>query len=506
MINVSGQTFTANDMKDALTCAVKIKVSHEVKKKVEQSNKTLCELLKKGEKFYGVNTGFGALSQITIDSQDQKLLQLNLVRSHCAGVGKPFDASIVRLTMLLKIINLCMGYSGVSWNVVDKLCSFLNHDILPIVPSKGSVGASGDLAPLSHIALALIGEGDVCYQNNVGSSKKVMKELKIEPLTLGPKEGISLINGTQVSTALAVKAVIELEHVLKVADAAGAMSNEVCLFSRNVFTSDIHKLKKHGGQRDSAKNIWKLLKDSEIVASHLDCDEVQDPYSFRCIPQVHGASREIFSSMRNIIENEVNSLSDNPVVFPKKSKIKSTGHFHGEIVGLAMDSLSIAASEIGAVSERRIARMMEGVNNAIPKFFATNPGKESGYMLAQVTAAALASENKTLAFPASVDSIPTSAGQEDFVAMSSWAGRKLLNIIDNVKSILAIEFLIAARGYEFHNPLKSGAGTKVIINVINKVLKKKENDHVLTDDINQVISLINSENFKKTIVSKLNLL
>ncbi len=498
-LSISNSFLHTSDLKSFLDVPGKVRLSPDVRKRISKSHRHLRMLLTGGQKIYGVNTGFGKLSQVSIPENDQKKLQLNLVRSHSAGVGKPFDHGITRLTMILKLMTLAKGYSGVRNEVAGQLVDFINHDILPIVPRQGSVGASGDLAPLSHIALGLIGEGDVHFQDRIMPAIVAIKGAGLKPLVLEAKEGLSLINGTQVSSSLGIKALVNAEIILKTADIAGAMSVEGGLASRNVFASKLHRLKNHKGQQQSAKNVWNFLKNSAIIESHEDCDKIQDPYSLRCIPHVHGSSRELFKTAREMVENEANSVSDNPLIFSDKEFI-SGGHFHAEAVAQALDTLSIAMSEIGAISERRIHYFMKGIEDKVPMFVAQNPGLESGFMMAQVTAASLASENKTLAHPASVDSIPTSAGHEDFVSMAPWAGRKCLRIMNNIFQILAIELYVAATVIsEFHSNLKPADCSKKVINLLRKHVNLSKGDHPLYKDMGEVNELIRSGKILNTV-------
>jgi len=496
---IDNKSYSIEDFKPLLTTPIKTRLSKEVIKAIEESQYIFSAVLKKKVKIYGVNTGFGKLSQVAIEPEDQMQLQLNLIRSHAAGVGKPLDFGMVRVIMFLKLLTYSKGVSGVRLAVPNKIIQFLNNDILPVIPRKGSVGASGDLAPLAHMALAFIGEGEVHFKTRILPSISVLKEIGIEPLQLHPKEGLSLINGTQVSTAFAIKTLILSKNLLLAADIIGALSVEASLSSRKVFKDEIHRLKVHRGQRTVAKNIWNLLKNSEIVKSHNNCDRVQDPYSIRCIPHIHGASRDAFDYTKHIIEREINSVSDNPLIL-KDGTIYSSGHFHAESVAQAMDTLAIAMSEIGAISERRINYFMKGIEPSIPTFVVSKPGIESGCMIVHVTAAALASENKTLAHPASIDSISTSAGQEDFVSMAPWAGRKILRILENVDYILAAELLVAIRAISlFHKKLKLGDGTKPVLNLIRKHLKIKTGDHPHGKDIVTLSKLIRSGQIVKSV-------
>ena len=392
-LSITNKTCSLDYFLPCLNGPVKVRIDPDTRKSINQSHKIFLELLTNGQKIYGVTTGFGDLSSISINENDQKQLQLNLLRSHATGVGKSFDLGITRIIMVLKLINWSKGVSGVRLKLVQLLKELLNHDILPVIPRQGSVGASGDLAPLAHMALPLIGEGLVNFQERIMPAMLAMKEVGLDPIILEPKEGLSLINGTQVSTAIAIKACLEAENILKVADLSGALSVEASLSSRSVFKSDIHKLKNHPGQRIVASNIWNLLNKSEIVSSHKNCDRMQDPYSFRCIPQVHGICRENYKCVKNIVENEANSVSDNPIIMPN-GKVLNSGHFHAESIAQAMDNLAIAIAEIGSIAERRIHYFMKGISDNVPSFIASNPGLESGFMTAHVTAASLVSENK----------------------------------------------------------------------------------------------------------------
>ena len=504
-LTISDNSLTWKDFVPLLAGSVSIKFSSHAKKTIINSRKNLEKVLKTGKKIYGVNTGFGKLSSIKIDSSDLKTLQLNLIRSHACGLGQSFDDGIVRSIMLLKLITWTKGYSGVRIDLSNLLLSMLNNDILPIIPEQGSVGASGDLAPLAHLALSMIGEGSVKVNNKEISSKIALKRKKINPITLSSKEGISLINGTQVSTALAIKACYESYQILSICDIAAALSVEAGLCSRAIFEPKIHKVKKHKNQILTAKNIYKLLSKSEIVDSHKNCHKVQDPYSVRCVPHVHGASKDAYCNVESIINSEINSVSDNPLVFPN-GEIRNSGHFHAEHIAQSLDVLSIAISEIGAISEKRINYFMNGIDDIIPQFCAVKPGIESGFMLAHVTAAALSSENKTLSHPASVDSISTSAGMEDFVSMAPWAGRKCLNIISNVRSILAIELLVSSNvNKRFHSKLKSGTHLRGLMALFKKTNILTKEDGPYNKRIEAIIELIKNDKILNTIRKTINI-
>ena len=504
-LSISNRSFRFADFEPLLDSPRKVSLSPSARKSIRDSHKTLSEIIASQKAVYGVNTGFGKLSDISIPPGEQKQLQLNLVRSHAAGVGEPFDLGITRIAMVLKVMTMAKGYSGVRLDVPEQLLFFLNHDILPLMPRQGSVGASGDLAPLAHMALALIGEGEVHFQDRILPSMVALKEAGRDPLELHAKEGISLVNGTQVSTALGLKALIEADRIIKSADIAGALSVEASLSSKEVFAARIHRLKKHGGQKTSALNVINLLKGSSIVESHMDCGTIQDPYSFRCIPHIHGASRELYNATVKIIENEANSVSDNPLIFPNGDAV-SSGHFHAEAVAQALDALAISMSEIGAISERRIHHFMKGIGDDIPPFITLSPGVESGFMMAHVTAAALASENKLLAHPASVDSITTSGGQEDIVSMAPWAGRKCLRILKNVAQILAIECLVSGTVTAvFHTKKKPGIGSAKALTFLKKHATLKAKDRPLQKDMESVAKIILNGSLLKTVNSTVTL-
>jgi histidine ammonia-lyase len=490
IISISTDSYKSTDFSPFFKGPVKVRLSADARKAIKISNQVFLSVLGKNVKIYGVNTGFGKLSQVTIKESDQRSLQLNLVRSHAAGVGRSFDLALTRIIMFLKLLTFAKGKSGVRLKLAEQIMDFLNHDILPVIPRQGSVGASGDLAPMSHLALALIGEGAVHFQDRIMPSMLAIKEVNLEPIRLEPKEGLSLINGTQVSTAIAIKAVLEAENLIKTADIAGSLSVEASLSSRKVFSAEVHKLKKHKGQRICAGNIYRMVSGSEIIKSHENCDRVQDPYSFRCQPHVHGTSRDILKMVKSIVENEINSVSDNPLIF-ENGNVLNSGHFHAEPIAQTMDCLAVAMSEIGAISERRIHYFMKGIGDRVPAFVAQNPGLESGSMTAHITAASLASENKTLSHPASIDSIPTSGGQEDFVSMAPWAGRKLLRIMDNVGKILAIEILVASSAsIVFHKKYRPGIGTRPVLNYLKNKITYRKSDHPLQNDIEKIHDLI----------------
>jgi len=501
-LRISTRSFTYKEFAPLFDGPVRVQLTSESLKNIQNSHKRLLAQINAGKTIYGVNTGFGNLSQIKIKSKDLNTLQLNLVRSHASGVGDPLELGLVRTIMVLKLLTYAKGYSGIRLDVAKTIIQFLNEDILPVIPEKGSVGASGDLAPLGHMALALIGEGKVHFNGKQSNTKFVLKKVGIEPLVLHPKEGLSLINGTQVSTAFAIKALLNGESLLKCADIAGALSVENSFASRRVFKKEVHEIKQHPGQQLAASNVYKLLMGSKIVKSHTNCGKVQDPYSFRCIPHIHGASRDSFQKAVEIIEGEINSVSDNPLVL-KNGDVVSSGHFHGEHVAQALDILGIALSELGAVSERRTHFFMKGVDGHFPPFVTTAPGLESGYMIAHVTASALASENKTLAHPASVDSLPTSGGQEDLVSMAPWAARKCFNIQNNLCVIFAVEMMVAgAAHFICSSELSPGKGTTPLIELLNNTCAFAKGDRVLSQEIELIVDSIQSKKILNIVTEK----
>jgi len=431
-------------------------LSADAVQRVNASRRTIDAALASGQAVYGVTTGFGDLASVAIAPENLELLQERLILSHSAGVGEPLEDSVVRAMLVLRANTLCRGHSGVRLEVIEALLSLLNHDVLPVVPSRGSVGASGDLAPLAHLALPLLGKGRVRHD---GRELAVLDGLAIaglRPLKLRAKEGLALINGTQAMTSLLALAVIEAERLVKIADLVGALSTEALRGTDTAFDPRLHELRPHPGQLASAANLWKLMRGSAIRDSHRENDvRIQDPYSIRCMPQVHGAARDLLDDVRRKVLIEMNSVTDNPLVFPDDDEILSGGNFHGEPMAFAADILALALSELGAISERRTEKLTNTAFSALPPFLVEDAGLNSGFMIAQVTAAALASENKGLCHPASVDSIPTSADKEDHVSMGMWAALKLHSVMKNAANILAIEFLAAAQGVNLLRPLRS---------------------------------------------------
>jgi len=430
-------------------------VDPAAKPAVDAAASTVARVIAEGRTVYGVNTGFGLLARTRIDSARLTELQRALVRSHSAGTGALLDDEVVRLIIALKAASLACGYSGVRWEVIELLVGLANAGIVPCIPGQGSVGASGDLAPLAHLSAVLIGEGEARIDGDIVPGAQALALAGLHPVELAPKEGLALLNGTQVSTALALSGLFAAERVMSAAFVAGAMTVDACLGSDTPFDARIHAVRRHRGQVDAAGIYRELLAGSAIRASHVDCNRVQDPYSLRCQPQVMGACLDQWRHVAGVLLTEANAVSDNPLVFADTNEILSGGNFHAEPVAFAADNLALVLAETGAMSERRVALLMDTNLSELPPFLVVDGGVNSGFMIAQVTAAALASENKSLAHPASVDSLPTSANQEDHVSMATFAARRLTPMAGNTAAIVAIELLAAAQGIELRAPLKT---------------------------------------------------
>lgn len=477
---------------------LKTHLSNSSRKKVRASQQIVEQIVEAGKPVYGINTGFGPLCTTRISAEETRILQENILQSHSVGVGKPIDQNLAKLMLILKAHALAKGFSGISEKTLDRILWHIDKDVIPLVPAQGSVGASGDLAPLSHLFLPLIGMGKVVYEGKTISASEMFQKTGLQPLELGPKEGLALINGTQFIAAHAVKALERMLYCMAQADFVGAMMIEGLQGSIKPFYRELHELRPYKGNIHVASRINSLLEGSEILEDHIDCDRVQDPYSLRCIPQVHGASRNAWLHLKDLLHTELNSVTDNPVIIDEKLTI-SGGNFHGQPLAMALDYLGLAASELGNISDRRIYLALEGNSPGVPKLLMEDTGINSGYMILQYTSAALASENKTFCYPASADSIPTSLGQEDHVSMGSISGRKALHIIDNVEKILAIELLTATQAFEFRKPLRSGP----ILDEIHKWVRNKvsfaEKDRVFADDIEKGIEIIRSRALVKLV-------
>jgi len=474
-------------LRDLSRGGVKLSLSRDARRDIERGAAAVAEIVRRGQPAYGVNTGFGRLAQTHIPHDQLELLQRNLVLSHAVGVGDPLPAGVVRLMLALKIVALSRGYSGVRAELVETLLALYNADVLPRVPSKGSVGASGDLAPLAHLSAVLLGIGEVEHGGRVFAASEGLKLAGLGTVTLAAKEGLALLNGTQTSTALALWNLFAIDNLLATALVAGALSVDAAEGSASPFDARIHDLRGHPGQIATAAIYRQLLADSPINSSHRECGKVQDPYSLRCQPQVMGACSDQIEAARVVLMREANGVSDNPLVFPKEgpesSEVLSGGNFHAEPVAFAADNLALAVAEIGALSERRIALLIDATLSGLPPFLVRDGGVNSGFMIAHVTAAALASENKLLAHPASVDSLPTSANQEDHVSMATFAARKLGDLCANTATILAIELLAAAQGVDLRAPLVTSQRLQAVMRDIRARVPHYDIDRYLAPDI-----------------------
>lgn len=461
-------------------------------KKVAKSHERVLKIVERGEVVYGINTGFGPLCNTRISREDTKILQSNILQSHAVGVGAPISKTLAKLMLILKLHALAQGYSGISETTLRRMLWHLEQDAIPVVPSQGSVGASGDLAPLAHLFLPLIGLGQVDHRGRTLPTEELFQEAGLGPLELGPKEGLALINGTQFIAAHGVLLVQRMQSCLKQADIIGALMIEGLQGSMKPFYRELHQLRPFKGNQHVAGRIRTLLQGSEILEDHIDCERVQDPYSLRCIPQVHGASRNAWLHLKELLEIELNAVTDNPVIIDDGCSI-SGGNFHGQPLAMALDYAALATSELGNISDRRIYLALEGNSPGVPKLLMQDTGINSGYMILQYTSAALASENKGLCFPASADSIPTSLGQEDHVSMGSISGRKALQIVANLEKILAIELLTAAQAFEFRKPLKSGPLLDEIHKFVRSRVPFAEKDRVFALDIEKGLKIIQGD-------------
>ncbi len=463
-------------------------LSDDAKKQVIRCREYLDKKLKSGkESIYGINTGFGALYNRSIPEKDIEKLQENLVMSHACGTGEEVPREIVRLILLLKIQGLSLGYSGVSIELIERLLLFYNQEVTPVIYTQGSLGASGDLAPLAHLSLPLIGKGEVYFEGKKQDAGSVLKKLKLSPLKFRSKEALALLNGTQFMSAYGVWMLLRAKRLSDSADRIGALSLDAFDGRTDPFSENIHKVRAHAGQVAVAKNFRKLLEGSQIVKRKKE--HVQDPYSFRCIPQVHGASRDAIAYAENVFLTEINSVTDNPTIFPDSDEIISGGNFHGQPLAIALDLLAIALSELGSISERRTYQLISGQRD-LPPFLVANPGLNSGFMIPQYTAASIVSQNKQLCSPASVDSIVSSNGQEDHVSMGANAATKCFQVVNNLERILAIELFTAAQALEFRKPLKSSSLLEKFLSSYRKEVKFIKEDKVMFEEIQKTISFL----------------
>jgi histidine ammonia-lyase len=471
---------------------VTVMLAESARTRVNTARALVDRLAAGDEPIYGINTGFGTLAEVKIARSDLQTLQRNLILSHSAGVGDPLPLPEARVLMLLRSNVLAKGYSGIRVESLLLLLEMLNRDVIPVVPERGSVGASGDLAPLAHLALVLIGEGEAFFRGERLPGRAALERAGLAPLVLEAKEGLALVNGTQAMCAVGVPALLRAERLCAVADLAGAMTLEGLMGSHKPFIPEIQQLRGQVGQAGSAAHLRSLLADSEIVKSHEHCAKVQDPYSLRCMPQVHGAARDGVAFCRAILSREVNAATDNPLVFPEQERIVSGGNFHGQPVSLALDVLAMAATQLAAISERRVEQLVNPALSGLPPFLTVKTGLNSGFMIAQVTAAALVAESRILCHPASVDSIPSSAGREDHVSMGMTAALKARQVIDHVRTVLAIEVLVAAQALDLRKPMKAGRGVQRAYELVRSRIPSMVEDRELHRDIRTVCALIDS--------------
>lgn len=486
-------TFTFHDVLEIAKDPKKAILNKQAKEQILKSQKNVQKIVASERTVYGINTGFGPLCDVKISEEETAQLQHNLIISHAVGVGKPIDKELSKIMMIMKVHALSKGFSGVSLEVIERLILMLEKDIIPVIPEQGSVGASGDLAPLSHMVLPLIGLGQVWENGNAVETASVLEKNNLKPLKLGPKEGLGLINGTQFILAHAIKGLEKMEYLLDLADLTAAMSLEAYRGSASPFKKELHEIRPFAGSKKVAARMVKFLKNSENLKSHEYCDRVQDPYSFRCVPQVHGASRNAFEHLHQMAETELNSVTDNPIVLSAEESI-SGGNFHGQLMALPLDYATLATAELGNISDRRSYLLLEG-KFGLPRLLTESSGLNSGFMIPQYTSAALVTENKTLCFPASADSVPTSLGQEDHVSMGSISGRKFNQVLDNLVNILAVELMFAAQGLEFRRPAKCSKIVEENFAIIRTKVAKLEDDRLIGKDMLAIAEMIINRQF-----------
>ena len=489
---LDGDTLTLEEIREVAAGRARIELAPAALERVERARALVDRTAAGDVPTYGINTGFGTLSEVRIDRKDLRTLQRNLLVSHAAGVGQPLPLPEARALLLLRANVLAKGHSGVRPRTLQLALEMLNRDVVPVVPERGSVGASGDLAPLAHLALVLIGEGEAFWKGERLPGAEALRRAGLEPVVLEAKEGLTLVNGTQAMTAVGTLTLLRAEALAEVADLAGAMTVEGLLGSHRPFQELIQAVRPHPGQQAVAAHLRALLADSEIVESHRDCSKVQDPYSLRCMPQVHGAARDGLSYVRTVLAVEANSATDNPLVFPAEEQIVSGGNFHGQPVSLALDVLAIACTQLSAISERRVEQLVNPALSGLPPFLAKNSGLNSGFMIAQVTSAALVAESRVLSHPASVDSIPSSAGREDHVSMGMTAALKARQVAEFTRSCLAVELLVAAQALDFRQPLRPGRGVAAAHRLLRESVPTLEVDREIHRDIEAVSRLIDS--------------
>lgn len=491
-ILIDGDTLTLEQILQVARNEVTVELAPEAAARVRASRALVDRVAAGDTPSYGINTGFGTLAEVRIDKKDLRDLQRNLILSHACGVGTPLPLGEARALLLLRCNVLAKGYSGVRPETLALALEMINRDVVPVVPERGSVGASGDLAPLAHLALVFIGEGEAYYQGQRLPARAALERAGLQPVILEAKEGLALVNGTQAMCAVGTLLQLRAESLASLADVAGAMTLEGLLGSHKPFIPEIHDIRAHPGQKDCAAHLRRILKNSELVETHVNCSKVQDPYSLRCMPQVHGAAREGLAFARRILEVEVNSATDNPLVFTETERIVSGGNFHGQPISLAMDVVAMALTQLSSISERRVEQLVNPLLSGLPAFLAKNSGLNSGFMIAQVTSAALVAESRVLSHPASVDSIPSSAGREDHVSMGMTAALKGRQVSDFTRSCLAIEMLVAAQALDFRLPVKPGKGALAAYELIRSKVPHMDRDRELHKDIEAVTQLVDS--------------
>ena len=498
MLKLSGSNLCGHDVVKAIRQGWPVTLDTAQLEEVTRARALVVKLLDVGQPVYGINTGFGKLAETSISNESVADLQRNLILSHSCGVGAPFSGEVVKAMIILRANALMKGHSGIRPEVIRLLVELVNQNVTPLIPSQGSVGASGDLVPLAHMSAVLIGEGQAYYQDQLFSGARALERAGLTPVTLEAKEGLALINGTQAMTAQGILALYDSDIVLKTADVASSLTMEALCGIPNALDERVHALRPHRGQIATSANLRRLLAGSNLVYGK-EHERIQDAYSLRCIPQVHGASKDAYKYVENVLNTEINSVTDNPILFTGDGDVISAGNFHGQPVALALDFLGIALSEIGNISERRVERLVNPQLSGLPPFLSEASGLNSGYMIIQYTAAALVSENKVLAHPASVDSIPTSANQEDHVSMGSIAARKLHNILANVQNIVAIEILCACQALEFSDKSKLAPATRSVYDLVREHVPPLKNDRFLEPEIQVARDLVVSGKVIKTV-------
>jgi len=499
-MRVDGENLRVEDVIKVARYGERVEIDEGVRERVEKSRNIVEKILREKKPIYGVNTGFGELANIRIENDRVKELQENLIRSHSCGTGEALNEEVVRAIMLLRLNSLAKGFSGVRYELMEKIAEALNKKFYPYVPSQGSVGASGDLVQLAHVALSLMGEGEAFHEGKRMASLKAMKKIGMKPIHLQAKEGIALINGTQFMTAVLCLSYYDAVNLIKNAQVAGAMSLEALKGTRQAFREEIAKARPYKGQIRVARNLWRLCEGSKIMESHRNCQKVQDAYSLRCMPQVFGAMYEALDFIHHILEVEINSATDNPLIFD--GDVISGGNFHGEPVAIAMDMLNIVLTKISSFSERRIARMLDEKLSELPPFLAKEAGLNSGMMILQYTAASLTSENKSMSYPASVDSIPTSANQEDYQSMGSIGARKCMQILENAEKVVAIEYIVASQALDFIK-MDSSPAIESVRKIIRKNVKKLEGDRAMYEDIERVFQMLHNGEIIREVEKKI---